>query len=367
MKRLYHKGSKGVIYTWEVWTEGADIVTRYGQLDGEQQTARKAAKPKNVGKKNETTAEAQAVLEARAMWKKKLDHKYKESIEDTEKEVFLPMLAIDFEKRRGKKKDGHTYPCDIQPKLDGVRCLVLWDGEEIKLLSRKGKEYTLPHITTYLRTRLPHSLVLDGELYIHGETFQTITSWVKKLRPESARIELHVYDCIDLNDRECSWPERWEEKLSAFFTNIPVRDVPIKLVPTVECQGEDEVYEMQGEYLKDGYEGAVVRMYDNSKYRFGYRSKRLLKVKTFTDAEFEVVDFTCGVGKMKDCVIWVCKAENGKTFQVVPKGTMEQRKAWLDGANRRIGEWLKVKFFERTDDGMPRFPVGIGFRMKEDM
>jgi len=27
---------------------------------------------------------------------------------------------------------------------------------------------------------------------------------------------------------------------------------------------------------------------------------------------------------------------------------------------------LKVKFFEKTDDGIPRFPVGIGFRIPED-
>ena len=46
---------------------------------------------------------------------------------------------------------------------------------------------------------------------------------------------------------------------------------------------------------------------------------------------------------------------------------MEERKATYDTADKHIGEHLKVKFFELTDDGIPRFPVGIGIRLTEDM
>jgi len=51
---------------------------------------------------------------------------------------------------------------------------------------------------------------------------------------------------------------------------------------------------------------------------------------------------------------------------VVPQGTMEERKAMYDEAEDHIGELLKVKFFELTDDGIPRFPVGLGIRLTED-
>jgi hypothetical protein len=46
---------------------------------------------------------------------------------------------------------------------------------------------------------------------------------------------------------------------------------------------------------------------------------------------------------------------------------MEERKATYDTAGEHIGELLKVKFFELTDDDIPRFPVGIGIRLPEDM
>lgn len=32
---LYHEGRKGKLYSWRVWTEGAKIVTEYGQDDSD--------------------------------------------------------------------------------------------------------------------------------------------------------------------------------------------------------------------------------------------------------------------------------------------------------------------------------------------
>ena len=58
---------------------------------------------------------------------------------------------------------------------------------------------------------------------------------------------------------------------------------------------------------------------------------------------------------------------DGQTFEVVSKGTMEYRKELLDEAESHYGEWLKVQFFEKTEAGIPRFPVGVGFRLEEDM
>ena len=92
MEKLYHQTKNGTMHQWTIWTEGADIVTEYGQIDGKMQVARKTAIGKNIGKSNETTPEEQAVLEATAMHKNRLDRKYRRTIEEAEKEVFLPTL-----------------------------------------------------------------------------------------------------------------------------------------------------------------------------------------------------------------------------------------------------------------------------------
>jgi len=363
---LYHKGSSEAIYSWRVWTEGADICTEYGQIDGKKQLARKTAEAKNTGRANATTPEQQAISEAKSMWTHRVERKYRKTLDEAKNdEVFLPMLAHEFEKRRGQKKEGHTYPCDVQPKLNGVRCLAYWDGEELKLLSRGGKDYNIPHVVEALKPILPTNLVLDGELYVHGQSLQTITSWVKRLQDNTKHVTYNVYDCVLLDDRDALWPARYNA-LHQFMTEHNKSDA-VKLVDTYEAKTEDEIRRIYGRAIEEGYEGAIIRMHDGSEYRFAYRSNRLLKFKSFKDDEFLVVDFTNGVGRFKECVIWICETKDGKKFRVVPKGTTEMRKQWLKDAKERLGQLLTVQYFELTDDGIPQFPVGIAFRLPEDM
>jgi len=360
MKTLYHTSKTGAIVEWDIWTEGADIVTEFGQRDGKKQLARKTATGKNVGRSNETTPEDQAILEMKSMHKKKLDGKYSTTLKGAKQEVFLPMLASSFDKR----KDKVTYPVDVQPKLDGVRCLAYWDGDSVKLMSRGGKQWECcNHIVEELMKILPKGMVLDGELYIHGKSFQEITKLVKKWRPESVDIVFHVYD-VPKGNHEVLWGDRYED-LESLVEAFEECD-SLEVVDTHLATNEDAVYEHQSHFLEEGYEGAIVRELDGE-YRFGHRSNKLLKVKNFMDKEYEIVDYTTGVGRFEGCIIWICKTDNGDEFKVVPQGTMEERKATYDTAGEHIGELLKVKFFELTDDNIPRFPVGIGIRLPEDM
>ena len=213
---------------------------------------------------------------------------------------------------------------------------------------------------------LPKGMVLDGELYIHGKSFQEITKLVKKWRLESVDVVFHVYDV----PKELAgairpvWADRrWSlESLLEPFEECD----SLEVVDTHLANTEEDVYKLQSQFLEEGYEGAIVREMDGE-YRFGYRSNKLLKVKNFCDKEYEIVGFTTGVGRFNGCCIWICVTEDGDEFKVVPQGTMEDRKATYKNAKNYIGELLKVKFFELSDDNIPRFPVGIGIRPTEDM
>jgi len=362
---LYHQGKAGGIYSWKVWTEGADIVTEYGLVDGEKQIARKTATPKNVGRSNETTAEEQAVLEAQAMWQKKRDRKYAESIEDAQAELVRPMLASDFEKRKNRNV---TYPAYVQPKLDGVRALAFWDGDQIEIMSRSGKSWrdigSVEHIAAALEETLPRDALYDGEIYAGvGETFQQTTRLVKKYRPgESEQLVFHVYDVIDRDNLEQPFNERLEVLNCLQFAP----GYPVEAVPSVLVENEQAVYEAQAQFVQDGFEGAMVRLAGGA-YQYGARSFELLKVKSFLDAEFPIVGHKTGVGKFDGAIIWVCQMDDGKTFDVVPRGTMEERRAWYDTAESHYGSMLNVRYFEVSEDGVPRFPVGAGIRASEDI
>lgn len=379
---LYHKSSKGDIRSWQVWTEGADIVTEHGQYGGKLQISRKTAIGKNVGKANETSPSIQAQLECEAMYKHKLSRKYSLSIVECEDRKMLPMLAHSFEKKKHKVQ----YPVYVQPKLDGVRCLAHVigfndDGTSIvQLLTRAGKQWDIPHLALEIAELLPQGdMVLDGEIYIHGKTFQEIVKLVKKARPESKDLEYHIYDVpvvIDdvFDDNGHHTDERSEEpfadrlgSLLQVAGEIEHNQLShLKVVTTVQVGSEEEVYATQSEMLEAGYEGAIVRT-PTGVYKFGYRSPDLLKVKTFLDDEYKIVGYHSGIGKFSTCVIWECVTKTGQPFNCVPQGTYEERQELLQNGDSHVGELLKVKFFELTDDGLPRFPVGIGFRLSEDI
>jgi len=364
---LYHRGKSGAIYSWKVWTEGADIVTEYGLVDGEKQIARKTATPKNVGRANATTAEEQAVVEAKAMWQNKRDRKYAESVADAQAELIRPMLASDFEKRKDK---GVMYPAFVQPKLDGVRALAFWDGGRVEVMSRSGKSWrdigTVEHIATALESILPEERIFDGEIYAHGETFQQTTRLVKKYRAgESEKLLFHVYDVIDRDALDRPFSERYATGLR-WLEGLLEPTQPLEVVRTELVDSHEEVYERQRAYVEEGFEGAILRT-ATGVYQYGARSFDLLKVKSFLDAEYEIVGHKDGVGKFAGAIIWVCRMPDGKTFDVVPVGSMEERRQWFSEAASHYGRLLNVRYFETSEEGVPRFPVGAGIRAPEDL
>ena len=87
--------------------------------------------------------------------------------------MIKPMLAYKVD----KKPVDWSEKVYIQPKLDGVRCVIyLDDKENIRCFSRTGKEFhNLQHIKDSLhevslngnRVSANTDVVLDGELYNH--------------------------------------------------------------------------------------------------------------------------------------------------------------------------------------------------------
>jgi len=138
---LFARTNTGAVQTWIIEVEGNKYRTHYGQIDGAIQiTEWTLCAGKNTGKKNATSAEDQAVKEAKSTWKKKKESGYFENINDIDGIGFTePMLAKSYD----DYKDELKYPVYSQPKLDGIRCVVKKDG----MWSRNGKPIvSAPHI-----------------------------------------------------------------------------------------------------------------------------------------------------------------------------------------------------------------------------
>ena len=99
-----------------------DIGLNIGQIDGIIQKSDKIfVESKNVGKKNETSVQEQAIKEATSIWKKKIkSENFVINIEDVDKKSFNPpMLAYVYD---GNYTEDIKF---IQPKLKKYSCLCL--------------------------------------------------------------------------------------------------------------------------------------------------------------------------------------------------------------------------------------------------
>ena len=362
---LYSKGKNSAYLTWRVFLEGAVVVQEHGQLGGKLQQSRREAKGKNIGRSNETSPEQQAALEAQSIWTKKSERKYAESIELLNNRPLLAMLAKNEKWEESKKRA--KYPAALQPKLDGNRSMSRRKDEEVVLSSREGKvQDFVPHINAELKPYLIDGVTLDGELYCHGASLQTINSWIKKNRPESMQIKYFLYDMPEIPGLEDPIQKDRIEALEKFFADNLTGLEHVALLPTHIVNSDEEVMQYHDYYVGLGYEGVMVRNLD-AIYEWGHRSSDLIKVKAFSDSEFKVVGYSNGEGSYTDCVKWRCVTADGVEFDVNPKGTLTQKREWLVEAKQYIGKMLTVRYMGFTEKGIPKIAVGVAFRLKGDL
>ena len=347
-RRVYKKDSKGKIRVLHVYTEGADMIQSSGLVDGAKVEHRTTCKGKNIGKSNETTPEEQARKEAEAKIETKLSTGYFDTIEETEVEVILPMLAKSYDKE-AKKIDWET--AYVQPKLDGMRALGTANKQ---MISRKGKAIdTMSHIQLEVNST-GCADTLDGELYAHGLSFQDNMRLIKKYREgESENVKYHVYDMVLPN---LSFSERY-----LILSKLVLSDESfIKLVPTYKVTSKEDLDKYHAKFLAQGYEGTILR-WGTDGYKINGRSSNLLKYKDFKDIACKVIDVvpTERVPEHGKCI---CELDS-KTFGTGMKFSSAEKKDILINKEDYIGKTAEIRFFEYTDDGIPRFPVCVGFRL----
>ena len=372
---LYATSSKGDIKVWKgsVKDVGDKSIIEYefGLENGKHQIqTTEVTEGKNIGRSNETTPYEQAVKMVESKYNKKRDKGYTEDKNNISTPI-LPMLALSYEKRKHNIK----YPCYVQPKIDGVRMTCRMVDGKIEMFTRRGKPFTvMSHIEEDL-IKLFNELekilnrgdtfYLDGELYSDTLTFQELAGVVRRSSNDEKTLkQIHyvIFDCFDTDEPSVSYEERrmflWFGSKDEYWSKS-VRDIS-----TLPCNNEQDMFRLHVIFTTQGNEGTIIRNKDGI-YKLNHRSSDLQKYKSFQDDEYEIIGFKEGKNTDEGCVIWECKTPNGLEFSVRPRGTKEQRTGWFDNGDKWIGSLLTVRFQELTDDGIPRFPVGITIRNYE--
>jgi ATP-dependent DNA ligase len=347
---LYKKDTKNKLRILDIKTDWDLLIQISWLLDWKKVEHIKKALPKNIGKSNQTSWEIQAKVEKDALIKKKLQEWYFQTIEEVyQKEVIMPMLAKNYIDEKSKIDWGNCY---VQPKLDWMRCLAFCSWKNIRLMSRKGIEIiTMPHIIKDLQELNLKDKVLDWELYLHWESFQENMKLIKKYRKwETEKIKYCIYDIVE----DKPFIERYKdiELLSSKNINI---------VQTIQIKTEEELKKHHTQNIELLYEGSIIRYWDNW-YKVNWRSDNLLKYKDFIDDIFEVVDIIPMEVYTNQGLV-VLKNKDWNIFKATPKLSFEDKKILLIKKEDYIWQNAEIRFFEYSEEWIPRFPICVWFRL----
>ena len=377
------KGGKTKIWGAKIeYYPSTDIAVQiftYGQLDGKQQIA---TKEYAKGRGNRSPLE-QCIQETNRKWIDKKQKKAYTAIapgdespasEDGPQMTYssgtqlplpiLPMLAKKFEPEGKKKRNDIVFPCFVQPKLDGLRCVMYLHKGKVVAQSRTGNHFkSMDDITDSLVPFFEENpqVVLDGELYTKDIPFEVLAGLIKRQKKSDEDTEIlnlityNIYDMVDLK-------APFSERISFLEKQFSNGKYPkVKFVETHKVEDVTEFRKMFSEFVANGYEGIMLRNI-NGLYRTNYRSDDLQKYKEFIEDEYTIIGFTEGDGHDKGTVIWVCETSDKKKFTVKPRGTIEKRRELFKHGHEYIGKSLTVIYQELTDNGKPRFPVGKDIR-----
>lgn len=342
MTTLYTKSTQGHIQQWSCWADGAKVCIEYGRVGGSHVYKETVAKPKNVGRANETTAEQQALKEVEAKVTKQLNFKYYKTIKEASGyNSREPMLCSDYRNSPNKVK----FPCYASPKLNGFR-----------LLNDKGTHYAKSG-ETYDTSNAPHHLKklfdeisnfkLDGEIYSHGMPLQEIISAWRVPTLASERLKYYIYDIPN--------PELTVEKRLILLENLGLlsfKDITIVKSTLINTQEEYDKY--YSDALEAGYEGVVTRNC-GSFYEFGKRSGDMIKRKPRPDSEAKVIGTT--EDRLGDGIITCVMKDGVTTFKC--KMLKKSGYRGYEESKKLIGKWINYEYEEFSNDGIPTKPVGM--------
>ena len=260
----------------------------------------------------------------------------------------------------------------VSRKLDGCRCVCIIDGQgEPRFYSRVGNEFlTLDNLKPSIRQLGLINTVLDGEICIIDEKGnEDFTSIMKEIKRKDHTIEqphYYIFDHLTIKEFESKVSTtKFSQRIANIESIVPDGLMGVSVLDQFICA--DDMFVALLEHSKnEGWEGLMLRK--DTTYK-GKRSDEVLKVKSFHDAEYIVVDVENDIQRvivdgsefselmLKNIII----EHKGNRVQVGSGFNHEQRRRYFNNPEQIIGKQVTVQYFEETTNQNGthslRFPV----------
>jgi DNA ligase-1 len=285
------------------------------------------------------------------------------------------MLATDSAKHE-KKMVGEMI---VEPKLDGVRVIVICDvdKDEVKLFSRNGKELlNFPEINKQFDDALDQmseSMVFDGE--VMSDDFQTLMREIhRKGGAKTKDAKLNLFDCMPLEDfvaGGCDGDIMMRKTMLEKFEFGPnINLVEYVKMNLSEPDGQKQFADYNKLCIDRGFEGIMVKpitgIYECR------RSTLWLKVKPFIEVSLTVIDTEEGTGRNAGKLgALIVEGKDDDKFIKTNVGsglTDADRESFWNAKDKLIGQIVEVRADAITqnqdakDTWSLRFPRFLRFR-----
>ena len=272
---------------------------------------------------------------------------------------FSVALAKEYEAGKCDWKDGWY----ASRKLDGVRCIARVDSEgNCKLFSRTGKEFTtLNAVKESIEDTGIINTTFDGEICLvdenGNEDFQGV---MKQLRRKDHQIEDPAYIMFDMISNDdfdnCKGTRLLERRLFELKSFVETLDLNryhqvLRFAEQFLIKDDEDLKWWNTKSSNMNWEGVMLRK--NIGYE-GKRTKNLVKVKKFHDAEYKVmaVDYDMhevvvnGRSETVKMLAQVWIEHKGYKVKVGSGFTHEQRLKYVKEVI--VGKLITVQYFEET-------------------
>ena len=172
-----------------------------------------------------------------------------------------------------------------------------------------------------------------------------------------------VYDGEPLNYQFSIWPEFLDENKN------PIPN--IRPLASYYANNDEEIDYYHDNFVYSGYEGLIIHKIKGSNggvdemkesvYKPG-RSKNLLKYKRFDDEEATIIGINEGSGREKGLAVFLMLNFSGVEYSTRPSAKFEFREEIFSHPEKYLGRVGTIKYFGKSEYGIPRFPVFTKFR-----
>jgi bifunctional non-homologous end joining protein LigD len=177
----------------------------------------------------------------------------------------------------------------FEPKWDGFRAVVQWDGRRLRVVSRRGTDLTgrLPELGP-LAGSLSPGTVLDGEIVVLGPDGRVDFEGMRRRgfgQAAAGRLVFVAFDLLVLAGKEVM-ARRWDARRRR-LVDLGLDGPGWCVTPSYPGEGRTLFHATRAE----GLEGVVAKRLD-APYRPGVRTAAWVKTKHFDRAWFDVLGVT---------------------------------------------------------------------------